>query len=175
MWWAYCGDKERRFQAKVEGLLSRKCLPCFGVRRTEAESIEGAGEGRSSFALFLLVLSFASVFEASSFPSLKEKGRYSSVAIALYEHRRSSLASRYYCCHRGGTTAPSLEALLLPPSTCYFPSGIRTRSASLKKITSLRGHDPRRLVCGGIEWASAYSSGKRSERMASVAPRSSAK
>ena len=156
-------------------MLSGKRLLCFGVRRTEAESIDWTGEGRSSFVLFLLTLSFASAFEVSSSPSFKEKGRCSSGAIAFYEHRHSSLALRYYCYPRGGATAPSPEALLLPPSTCYFPSGIRARSASLQKTTSLRGHDPRRLVCGGIEWASAYSSGKRSERIASVAPRSSAK
>ena len=156
-------------------MLSGKRLLRFGVRRTEAESIDWTGEGRSAFALFLLTLSFASAFEASSSPSFKEKGQCSSGAIALYEHRHLSSALRHYCYHRGGATAPSLEALLLPPSTCYFPPGIRTRSASPKKATSLRGHDPRRLVCGGIEWASAYSSGKRSERIASVAPRSSAK
>ena len=122
-------------------MLSGKRLLYFGVRRAEAESIEGTGEGRSAFALFLLTLSFASAFEASSSPSFKEKGRCSSGAIALYEHRYSSHASRYYCYHRGGATAPSPEALLLPPSTCYFPSGIRARSASRQKITSLRGHD----------------------------------
>lgn len=159
----------------MEGLLSGKRLLCFGVRRTEAESIDWTGEGRRSFALFLLALSSVSVFGASSFPSLKEKGRCSSGAITLYEHRHSSPALRHYCCHRGGATAPSPEALLLPPSTCYFPFGIRARSASSKKATSLRGHDPRRLVCSGIEWTSAYFSGKRSERIASVAPRSSAK
>ncbi|ERJ71739.1 hypothetical protein HMPREF1556_01149 [Porphyromonas sp. oral taxon 278 str. W7784] len=57
----------------MEGLLSGKRLLRFGVRRTEAEAIEGAGEGRSSFALLLLALSFASAFEASSSPSFKDE------------------------------------------------------------------------------------------------------